>query len=132
MAWLEKEKRQNTKWWVLLTNWLNQIFASIGLVLKVHLVVKVINSILLNISIIFLQQIFGSKLLMILLWNNYWNYYFFINISNNNLLLKIYCKNIVNITFLKFNIKNISFSPKVTFLLVIQKTKVWINQKRCS
>ena len=102
MAWLEKEKRQHTKWWVLLTNWLNQIFASTGLVLKVHLVVKVINSILLNISIIFLQQIFDSKLLIILLWNHYWNYYFFVNISNNNLLLKIYCKNIVNITF--FNI----------------------------
>ena len=78
MVWLKekkkekKKKRQNTKHWVLLSNRQNQFFASSGLVLNVHLVVKVV---LLNIYIIFLQQIFGGKLLMILIWTHHWDFF---------------------------------------------------------
>ena len=61
----------------------------------------------------FSQQILGIKLLLILIWTHYWNYFFAIN---DNMLFRICCesvmKNVVNIVFLFF-----------IFLFFIWKTK---------
>ena len=55
-----------------------------------------------NIFTIFSQQIICGKLLLILIWTHYLNYYFSLVLTSNNPPLKIYCKNII-VTFLSFN-----------------------------
>ena len=40
--------------------------------------------------------------LMILIWNHHWNYFFFLTIAaSNNLSITICCENVVNVRFLK-------------------------------
>ena len=63
------------------------------------------------------NKILCGKLSLVLIWTHHWNYYFYSPIlANNNLLLKIYCENIV-VLFL-----NCHFLFFILFFLSIAST----------
>ena len=57
---------------------------------------------ILNICTILLQQIMCGKLLLILIWTHYLNYFFSLVLASNNPTLTIYCKSIVKILWYPF------------------------------